>query len=120
MRSKDPQAGLDTGWEMQEKFTKNNYHIKFLDVRSTKEYKDGPFRNIICGEFYINGHDGIFACHFGRGSTLGMGKYYKGLKIPIVNNIIRKIKGYYDRKKWLEICREIIYKESGINKDLEK
>jgi hypothetical protein len=80
-------------------------------VRITREYKEGPFRDVICGEYYLEGYDEIFACHFGRGSSLGAAKYKKWnklLTLPIINSIARKLKGYKERKQWLDTCRKII------------
>ncbi len=111
MRPKDIKAGQDVGWEMREKFLKNGYKCETFDTRYTLEYKEGPFRDIICAEFYQRDYDEIFACHFGRGSSLGAAKYKewnKLLSLPIINYIARKIKGYMEREKWLSICRGII------------
>jgi len=111
MRPRNPKAGEDTGWEMREKFLDNGYTGKVLQVRSTREYKEGPFRNVICVEYYLQGLDDIFACHFGRGSSLGAAKYKEWstlLQLPCINQIARKIKGYKERKEWLATCKEII------------
>lgn len=110
MRPKNLAIGLDTGWEMQEKFLKKGYQAKVLEIRSTKEYKNGPFKDVICVECYFN--DKLMASHFGRGSTLGMAKYYKRWRIPVIKTIVRRIRGYYERNKWLKTCKEIVNKES--------
>lgn len=119
MRPKNPKIGQDVGWEMREKFTKEGYEGKILEVRSTREYKEGPFRNVICNEYYLQGYDGIFACHFGRGATLGAAKYYKGrnrlLSVPWINHIAKKMKGYKEKKEWLAECKKIIAKEAENN-----
>jgi glycosyltransferase involved in cell wall biosynthesis len=78
MRPKNPKIGLDTGWEMREKFFKSGYQCKVLESRNTREYKEGLFRDLICTEYYLEGYGEVFACHFGRGATLGAAKYYKG------------------------------------------
>ena len=116
MRPKNVKAGQDVGWEMREKFLNNGYAGKILEVRSTREYKEGPFRNVICAECYMEGYDDIFACHFGRGSSLGAAKYKEWnrfLSLPGINYIARKIKGYRQKKEWLSLCREIIHRETG-------
>jgi len=108
------EKGQDTGWEMREKFLKNGYKCKILDARSTRNYKEGPFGDIICAEYYLEGYDGIFACHFGRGATLGAAKYKDWnmlLSLPVINYIARRMKGYKDKKEWLIICKEIIERE---------
>ncbi len=116
MRPKNPQIGQDVGWEMRGKFLDNGYAGRILEVRNTREYKDGPFRNVICAEYYLEGYDGIFACHFGRGSSLGAAKYKKGymfLSLPLVNHIARRIIGYKEKRQWLAICKDIIEKQAG-------
>lgn len=115
MRPKNPQIGQDTGWEMREKFLGNGYKGEVLETRNTREYKEGPFRNILCAECYMEGYDDIFACHFGRGSSLGAAKYKewsKLLQLPYINQIAKKIKGYRERKEWLSLCREIVDRET--------
>jgi glycosyltransferase involved in cell wall biosynthesis len=102
MRPKDPSIGLDTGWEMREKFLAKKYKAKNLEVKSTREYKKGPFKNVVCAECYLD--DDIIVSHFGRGSSLGMAKYKGWWKIPI----IRKMKGYYERDKWIKTCKNIV------------
>jgi len=119
MRPKNPKIGLDTGWEIREKFLKNGYQGKVLEVKSTREYKEGPFRNVICAEYYLEGFDDIFACHFGRGSSLGAAKYREWnrlLSLPVVKYIAKKVKGYKEKKQWLSICRAIIKTQSFFEK----
>jgi len=119
MRPKNPKIGQDVGWEMREKYLHNGYAGKILEVRNTREYKDGPFRNVICAECYLEGFD-IFASHFGRGASLGVPKYKEWnrlLRVPILNivaYVCMKIKGYRERKEWLAICKKIIDKEAEI------
>jgi len=119
MRPKNRKIGQDVGWEMREKYLHNGYAGKILEVRNTREYKDGPFRNVLCAEYYLEGFD-IFASHFGRGASLGAAKYKEWnrlLRVPILNCIAyacMKIKGYRERKEWLAICKKIIEKEAEI------
>lgn len=111
MRPKNRKLGQDTGWEMREKFLDNGYTGEVLQVRETRQYKEGPFGNVICGEYYLEGLDDIFACHFGRGSSLGAAKYKewnKFMAVPGINHIGRRIRGYRERKEWLAICRKIV------------
>lgn len=111
MRPKDYRIGLDTGWEMREKFIKSNYKHKLLEVKNTREFKDGPFRDVICGEYYLKGYRNIFASHFGRGSTLGTAKYKNWnifLSLPGIKHIAREIRGRREKNKWLLICKKII------------
>ncbi len=114
MRPKDHRIGLDTGWEMREKFLKSKYKHKNLEAKSTREYKRGPFRNVICGEYYLKGYNDIIVSHFGRGATLGTAKYKNWnmlLRVPGIKHLARKIKGYKEKKRWLVICKRIISKE---------
>ena len=85
-----------------------------MEDRNTRVYKEGPFRKVICSEYYLPGHEGIFACHFGRGAGLG-GAKYRGdllLRLPVISRIARRITGYRQRGRWLKICREIIAGQS--------
>lgn len=114
MRPKNLEIGQDTAWEMRENFFKNGHQCKVLEARNTRGYKEGVFRDLLCTEYYLEGCDDIFACHFGRGATLGAAKYYKGnklLKLLLIPAI--KIKGYEEKKTWLNICKAIIDVESG-------
>jgi len=135
MRPKNPKIGQDVGWEMREKYLHNGYAGKILEARSTREYKDGPFRDVLCVEYYLEGF-GIFASHFGRGASLGTEKYltkvdnapkylvvakYEELnrlsRVPILKFIAyacSKMKGYRERTEWLAICKKIIEKEAEI------
>lgn len=115
MRPKNIKAGQDVGWEMRENFLKSGYKGKVLETRSTREYKDGPFGDVICAEYYLKGYDDVFASHFGRGSSLGAAKYkeWSGFfSLPLTKRIAMRIKGYGERKRWLAICREIIDRET--------
>lgn len=115
MRPKNLKAGQDVGWEMRGKFLDNGYAGKILEVRNTRQYKAGPFKNVLCAEYYLRGCEDILACHFGRGSSLGAAKYKEWnrfLSLRIVNYIARKAKGYRERGEWLAICREIIDRET--------
>lgn len=105
------EPGLDTAWEMREKYLENGYKGKVFICKNTRYYKDGPFGNLICTEYYLEGYQGIFACHFGRGHSLGAGKYKKLPKIlmlPYIRQISRRLKGYRERKVWLNLCKDII------------
>lgn len=110
------EKGQDTGWEMREKFLKNGYKCKILEARSTRNYKEGLFRDIICAEYYLEGYDEVFACHFGRGATLGAAKYKEKNTLsnfPLVSYAAKKIRGRREKERWLAICKEIIEREDG-------
>lgn len=111
MRPTDPQMGKDVGWQMREKFINRGDKGKVLVAKSTRKYKRGPFRNIICVEYYLPGKTQIFCSHFSRGSTLGVAKYKewnKLLSLPYINRFARKLKGRKEKKEWLTICKKII------------
>lgn len=103
MRSKNIKIGLDTGWEMREKFLAAGYKSKTFEAKKTREYKQSPFQNVLCGVYYFKGM--LMASHFGRGSSLGEAKY-KGPKF------IRRMIGQRELERWLRICREIVDKEA--------
>jgi glycosyltransferase involved in cell wall biosynthesis len=112
MRPKAIEKGQDTSWEMREKFLQQGYRCRVLEARNTREFKEGPFRDVLCAEYYLEGYNDIFACHFGRGATLDAAKYYKGnklLKLLIIPAI--KMKGYKEKRAWLDICKDIIESE---------
>lgn len=111
-RPKDPSQYQDTGWELREKYLLNGFKGKIIAMKNTRNYKKGPFRNVICGEYYLNGHDHIFASHFGRGSSLGENKYYRGTnflhRLPFLGKIFRSLKGKQEKQRWIEICKKIV------------
>ena len=107
-----PNKQVDTGYQLRNKFLENGYKGKLLLFKNTREYKLGPFRNILCSEYYLNGYDGIFASHFGRGSSLGMAKYLKGWKkriynFPIFGSYLLKTKGKRERKNGLKYVKHL-------------
>ena len=104
----------DTGYELREKFLKSGYKGKLITIKNTRNYKFGPFRSIICAEYYLDGYNKIFASHFGRGSTLGRNKYLNTrlriiYSIPIIGSYLLNFKGFRDKIKWIEICKKIVY-----------
>jgi cellulose synthase/poly-beta-1,6-N-acetylglucosamine synthase-like glycosyltransferase len=103
----------DTGWELRKKYLKAGFQGKILGMKNTRIYKEGPFKNIICAEYYLDGYSHIFASHFGRGSTLGAAKYIrtpKGFfyKISIIGKYFLQRRGEIEKQEWIRICKEII------------
>ncbi len=103
----------DTGHELEEKLIVHGYKGKLITMKNTRFYKEGPFHKIICAEYYLDGYHEVFASHFGRGSSLGWAKYFKGWKkklcsIPIIGAYIIKLKGRREKKNWIKICKKIV------------
>lgn len=109
MTPEDPSVGKDTGWEMRVKFLDADYRSVKFEVRSTREYTNGPFGNITCAEYYLGGLDGIIASHFGRGASLGAAKYLRWwpLGIPVLGPLPKKLLGLRERRKWIRRCHEV-------------
>ncbi|MCF7866688.1 glycosyltransferase family 2 protein [Candidatus Woesearchaeota archaeon] len=113
-RPKDIKAHLDTGHDLRDKYIKAGYKGEVLEFRNTRHYKKGPFKNLICAEYYLPGEKRIFASHFGRGSSLGVNKYMHGKgsgiipRIPFIAKYLAKIRGKYEKYKWIKKCKEII------------
>lgn len=112
-RPKDLSMVQDSGWEVREKFFENGYQGELLIVKNTRTYRDGPFGHLVgIEEYYLPGINHIFACHFGRGSTLGSAKYKKGqgliFNIPFLGRFFRQLKGRREKKKWIDICHKIV------------
>lgn len=103
----------DTGYKLREKYLDNDYNGKVLFFRNTRDYKQGPFQNVICAEYYLEGYNEIFGSHFGRGSTLGAQKYLRRKKlsiysIPIIRKYLLEFKGKSEKKRWISICKSIV------------
>ena len=116
MMPKKMTEGQDVGWEMYDKFTKAGYKAIGFELRNTRDCKKGPFNEVICKEYYIEGIDYIFAVHFCRGSTLGASKYKRAWKkyfymIPILGKYFLRRKGKKEKQKWINICKEITDKQ---------
>ena len=112
-RPKDIQKGLDTGWELREKYQKAGYEGLVLEFRNTRHYKEGPFNQFLCAEYYLEEYKQIFASHFGRGATLGASKYFKGsmkkiYNLPFIGRQLLKNKGLTEKSNWIKTCRKII------------
>jgi len=113
-KPKDISKLQDTGFEIREKYLRHGYKGKVLREKNTRYYKEGPFREIICTEYYLNGIKHIFASHFGRGSTLGINKYSRGkgvssiYKIPFLSYPLRRWRGKKEKNKWISICGDVI------------
>ena len=110
---KDPSKQQDVCYELREKFLQAGYWAKNIEMKNTRTYHDGPFRNVICAEYYLDqDYQNIFTSHFARGSTLGANKYQKGIRkyiyqIPIIGKFLLARKGEKEKRQWLDICWQI-------------
>jgi 2-polyprenyl-3-methyl-5-hydroxy-6-metoxy-1,4-benzoquinol methylase len=116
-RPQDLEKKQDTGWELREKYLNAGFGGKILKMKNTRKYKRGPFRGLVCAEYYLDGHDEVFSSHFGRGSTLGVNKYIRGNKtyfyrIPFIGGYFLKKKGKKEKKEWIKTCKLIIKSQS--------
>jgi glycosyltransferase involved in cell wall biosynthesis len=106
---RDISAGEDTCWEWKPKYTQAGYSAECLRSENTRFFKDGPFRNLRCAEYYT--HDGrLIGSHFGRG-TNPRGKF--PLKNRILNGISYRLHWsalhwYWQRWVWLNICKKLV------------
>lgn len=104
----------DTGWEIRERYLRAGYEGLILNYKNTRTYRRGPFKDVICAEYYLDGTGHIFASHFGRGSTLGVNKYSRGrgvsfiYKLPKISKPLRIIRGVREKNKWLRICKKVV------------
>jgi len=102
----DITLGQDTAWQLKEAYENKKLPWRVLEARNTREYKEGPFRDLIVAEFYFEG--ALIASHFGRGSTCGAAKYRGRIDIPILSAIFRRIRGNSEKIRWIKRCRDII------------
>lgn len=117
-RSKDLEKIQDTGWELREKYLRAGYQGKILNMKNTRDYRDGPFRDIICAEYYLdNDYQRIFASHFARGSSGGAMKYVSKLNrfsdryvysVPLIGRYLLAKKCQKEKKKWISLCHQIV------------
>ena len=106
-------AGQDTGFELREKYLSAGFTGKTINFYNTRNYKNGPFSSLTgVAEFYLEGYQGIFASHFGRGSDKNFNKFLKNspisYKLPILGRLLRKSRFSREKNKWIEICNSVI------------
>ena len=109
MRPQNLTKKQDVGFLLRETYLVHGFEGRIIESKNTRLWKSGPFNSVIgTTEYYFN-HDykNIFAAHFGRGSN-PFGKKMHKTKIPILRTIIN----YYDwkmsKKRWINICKEIV------------
>jgi hypothetical protein len=106
---RDISKGEDTCWEWKPKFINNGYEGKIFVAQSTRDFKNTPFKDIICVIYYSDDKK-IIASHFGRGSSGATFKYYHKwyFNIPLFSSIIRKYVAVKEKKYWIDTCYRII------------
>lgn len=109
----DKIRGGDTCWEWQKKFTAGGFTGKTFISKSTRDYKQGPFGDLIGVEEYYTEDGKLVASHFGRGSSLGEAKYFKRLKAPIVSRYIKRFYGKTEKHRWMSKCYRLIDNQCG-------
>ncbi|MCG2689965.1 glycosyltransferase [Candidatus Parcubacteria bacterium] len=124
-RPKDLAQKQDTGFEMREKYLQAGFTGENIPFKSTREYHEGPFKNILgVDEYYLEGDEDIFASHFGRGATLGAAKYAKGtsfvFRLPILGKFLRIMRGKKEIKEWVKVCQSVILREQRTEGSLAK
>jgi hypothetical protein len=100
--------GEDTCWQWKPKFVQGGYKGKILITKNTRDYKQGPFGDLVGVEEYYMDDGELIASHFGRGSSGGAAKYCKWLKIPVVSGYVKRYYGNIEKKKWISKCYKII------------
>ena len=103
-------AYTDTGWQVREGFLDGGISGETLEMRNTRVYKDGPFRDFTgVGEFYLKGQEEIFLVHYGRGATGGVAKFLHSEGSPTVPGRIRALYGANkERKAWLKQAQQYL------------
>ena len=103
-------AYTDTGWQVREGFLNSGYEGETLEIRNTREYKEGPFREFTgVGEFYLKGHEAIFVAHYGRGATGGLPKFMaeKGV-FKIFGRLLAAREARREKKAWFNSVRQYL------------
>lgn len=109
---------LDTGYELQEKYTRAGYTGKCLTAKNTRTHKNGPFAELVgVTEYYNTTTKNIIAAHFGRGSSLGKAKYKKRwekilYQLPYIGQKLIKQRAHKEQQAWRRICHELITKQT--------
>lgn len=115
-RPKNINDKQDTGFEIREKYLEKGFAGENIKFYNTRDFNQGPFSTLTTAEFYLDGHNHIFASHFGRGATLGRAKYKKGFlrllyALPFLGRFLLENKGRKERDEWVRICYDIINKQ---------
>ncbi len=100
----------DTGWQVRERFLNNGHEGETLEIRNTREYKEGPFRKFTSvGEFYLKGREEIFVAHYGRGATGGLPKFMSQKSaFKILGRILAWREARKEKKAWFNSVRQYL------------
>ncbi len=104
------EAYTDTGWQVREGFLNNGYEGETLEIRNTREYKEGPFREFTgVGEFYLKGREEIFVAHYGRGAAGGRPKFLKQKgAFKIFKRVLAWREARKEKKAWFNSVRQYL------------
>lgn len=115
-RARDISKNEDVAYEMPIKYKAAGFQGRNINVKNTRVFKEGPFKDVICAEYYLETYKNIFASHFGRGSTSGAHKYIKGCgisyRLPIIGRYLRVCKGRREKNKWIKTCRGVVDRQA--------
>ena len=109
----DIEAGQDTCWQWEPKFTKAGYTGKTFITKNSRDFKQGPFASLTGIEQYYTEQGQLIASHFGRGATNGAAKYFQQLRIPLVTRCLKRYCGRLEKKEWMSRCRQIIDEQAS-------
>ncbi len=103
----------DTGWEIRDKYKKCGIGSEVLEMRNTRVFKDGPFKNCVCAEYYLDEYNHQpFCSHFGRGSSSReLTRYFNHLwyyNVPFLSKLTVKYNRNIEASKWIIICEKVI------------
>lgn len=105
----------DVGYVLKEKYLSAGFKGKNIEMKNTRTYKDGFFKNRICAEFYLdNDYKNIFANHFGRGSQEINDRFNVNLwyyRFPILSYFTKMYNRQIEKYLWLKTCKQIIDKQ---------
>lgn len=102
--------GRDTGWNVREKYLQAGLGATvFLPVNTRSNYNT-VFGRLLCMAYYYPDMETLISCHWGRGSSMGAAKYKNGLiyRIPIISRLVKRIKGAFDKNRWIKKCKRIV------------
>lgn len=104
----------DTGWLIREKYQAAGLRGEVLEFRNTRNWKGGPFKDLLVAEFYLDGYEQVFVSHYGRGSSLGYAKR-RGfwVRLPGIRSIIAKRIGTRERDQWISIATSLVEAQCG-------